>query len=177
MKMTKRFFALLLTVLMLLSVFALAASAKAEEINCSFCGKPMSVVADYSCKEDLGKNEKNYVIYYCQNCDNDQPVIVYLDERADHTPEVVKGTESTCTKKGLNDGKVCSVCGKELEKQTEKDFAPHEWDENNYCKNCGADKLTDRCPYCQQEHGTDFGGKMTRFFHNIAYFFQNMFNR
>ena len=177
MKFTKRVFAMLIAVLMLLSMFAVAVFAEGEETKkeyeCPVClQRSSNVVADYSCKEGL---KRNYVIIYCDTCKTG--VHVYLDARAKHDPEPVKGTPSTCTQKGLSDGSVCKVCGQVIEEQKTLNLADHEWDENNYCKNCHADKLSDRCPYCNQQHEDNFGGRISRFFHNIAYFFQNMFNR
>ncbi len=171
MKLTKRVLALVLSVLMLLSVFAVCASAKAGDRNCSTCPNKMNVIADYSCAE-VNEPEKNYVLYYCPKCDKTDRY--YVDTPDDHIFVPAKGKEATCTEKGFT-AKECSVCHKLVKEET--GLKDHIKGDDGYCVNCHLDMLTDRCPYCQQQHGDDFGGRITRFFHNIALFFQNMFNR
>ena len=176
MKTTKRLLALLLSVLMLLGVLAVAAAAEDElaGYDCPECGQPLlekNLVADHSCKEGL---KKNYYIYYCANCDDG--VYVYLEEPAAHTWEEIPGKAASYKETGTESGRECTVCGK-VEGCGEIGLQDHKMGDDGYCTVCGKDLLTDRCPYCHQQHGSDFGGKMTRFFHNIANFFQNMFNR
>ena len=178
MKTTKRLLALLLSVLMLLGVCAVAAVATDDALagcECPECGFPLlakNLIADYSCKEGL---KKNYYIYYCETCDDG--VYVYLEEAAAHTWEVKPEVPATCKDTGMKSGKTCTVCGKEEGFDIIPVTDDHKMGDDGYCTVCGKDLLTDRCPYCHQQHGSDFGGRMTRFFHNIANFCQNMFNR
>lgn len=175
MKMTKRLFALALSVLMLLGVFTFCAFAKAPDRTCETCGNKMRVIADYSCAKVQG-NEKNYAVYYCETCDTGKPVRVYFETALDHDWAVTDGKDASCTEAGREAGKECKICGYS-EAGAEIPALGHTANDDGYCSRCGEDLSSDRCPYCKHVHGTDFGGKFTRFFHNIAYFFQNMFNR
>jgi len=172
MKSTKRFFAILLSMLMLVSVFAFAASAATDKTCKCENLHDMKLIVDYSCKKDL---KKNYMVFYCEICDTYKTVD--LEKAGEHEEEIIKGKDSTCTENGLSDGVKCKVCGDTIKEQTVTEKKPHVNNGEDYCANCGADMLENRCPYCNKDHGTSFGGRITRFFHDIAYNFQKMFNR
>lgn len=172
MKTTKRILAILLTLLTLFGICAFAAFA-VDGKTCKCANKhDMKLIVDYSCKKDI---EKNYMVFYCETCDTYKTVD--LDAPGPHDPEVIKGKNASCTENGLTDGEKCKVCGEITKEQKATNKAPHVNNGEDYCANCGADMLDNRCPYCNKDHGTSFGGKITRFFHDIAYRFQSFFGR
>ena len=63
-------------------------------------------------------------------------------------------------------------------------------DENGYCDFCGKnlngpdepvdpgnEQTGEKCKYCDEVHGNDFMGRLTKFFHSILYFFAHLFGR
>ena len=67
---------------------------------------------------------------------------------------MVKGYQPTCTKTGLTDGKTCSVCGEEIEKQETIPVLPHtEKIVKGYEATCAKTGLTDgkTCLVCGEE--------------------------
>ena len=77
----------------------------------------------------------------------------------------------TCTEAGTVTF-TCAACG---ETKNESIPAPGHTSPNGEgkCDRCGA-QLTSACKYCGKVH-TGFMGKITAFFHNILYFFKNLF--
>ena len=175
MKTTKRIFAILLSLLVLVGLFAVAASAEGDSNKTCKCSKghEMRLIIDQSCNEVLKEGEKNYMVFVCDVCSETKRV----EGKRAHEEIIINGKESTCTENGLSEGLQCKVCGKITKEQTVTEKKPHVDNGNHYCANCKTDMLENRCAYCDQEHGTDFGGRMTAFFHSIALFFRNMFNR
>ena len=174
MKTTKRILAILLSLFMLVGLFTLAVSAEGEDPKTCTCsaGHEMRLLIDQSCNENLKDGEKNYMVFICDDCNE----TIKVEGKLPHDFETIKGTKATCTQDGLKDGNKCKVCGK-IEQETLK-ASGHVDNGDGYCSNCKADLAGDsRCAYCHHVHGSDFNGKMTAFFHNIALFFQNMFNR
>lgn len=88
-------------------------------------------------------------------------------------PDVVY-KPSTCTEYGTGLF-TCVICGDR--KESPVSLAPHtDADGNGFCDGCGSEmpKPADLCKYCGKTH-TGFFGKITAFFHNILYFFRNLF--
>ncbi|GEM_PF-2531277 len=87
-----------------------------------------------------------------------------------------------CTTAG-EQTRVCAGCGN-------KETAPlaalghTEPNVDGCCARCGErlvqqeqEQEEDLCNYCGKDHGSSFFGKLTRFFHNILWFFKNLFTR
>lgn len=72
-----------------------------------------------------------------------------------HTEEIVKGTPSTCTVKGLTDGKVCSVCDEVIVAQKPAILANHTL-ENNVCTVCGYETYTVGLQFELNDGGNDY---------------------
>ena len=184
---TRRILGLLLASLMLLGVFGVCAGA--EDIKIEDCygeectenglvhdgavdkdGVPvnssMVLIKDYKCTDGL---KEFYTLYYCKACgkamkkvytENGQP------KQQPHDYVDVPGKAFSCTEDGLENGIVCSVCGKV--KQEQKVIPAHHVDDadnDGYCDVCKAE-MRYHCPYCNEEHAGFFGG-FVKFFHNI----------
>ncbi len=126
--------------------------------------------------------------YYCRTrneTDNDKTVTFNFTTCAhegEKTEYTANEQEATCTSEGGFDTVTyCNYCGCDIEKvHTSIDKLDHP-DENNdgWCDVCNAeltphDNEANKCKYCGGVHEGVFG-KIIQFFHNILYFFKNLF--
>ena len=80
----------------------------------------------------------------------------------------------SCTKTGEKTvATTCTACGEEFVSQVSIPKLPHtDADKDGSCDVCGAAV----CRYCGKTHSGPIGG-LTQFFHNLIYFFKNLFGK
>ncbi len=90
---------------------------------------------------------------------------------------IINKQDATCTAAGYSGDLYCNDCEKIVQTGAAIEAKGHT-DGNNdgKCDRCNAEVQQELCPYCHQPH-TGFLGKIIGFFHRIAYFFKNLFNR
>ena len=87
--------------------------------------------------------EQGYTTNTCANC-GDSYISNYVAALG-HSIVDVPGKAATCTDTGLTTGKECSRCGLVTVAQTEIAKLPHSYGSDNFCDNCGFEKI--ECPH------------------------------
>ena len=104
------------------------------------------------------------------------------DLNGTHSYEAQSHREATCTADGFVKY-VCPECGGSYT-QTLPAAGHKDGTGDGKCDVCGADlngaapqEEGDVCKYCHQVHENNFIGKITKFFHSVAYFFAHLFGK
>ncbi len=76
----------------------------------------------------------------------------------EHTVVVDQAVAPTCTETGLTEGKHCSVCNEVIVAQETVDALGHEWNDDNVCNICSAERPTTQgLEYELINNGTEYG--------------------
>jgi len=97
----------------------------------------VAVVTEATC------TEQGFTTNTCSNC-GDSYISNYVAALG-HSIVDVAGKAATCTETGLTTGKKCSRCGLVTVSQTEIAKLPHSYGNDNFCDNCGFEKI--ECPH------------------------------
>ena len=120
-----------------------------EGKKCSICGEILLAQIEiptvaHSYKATVTAPDCENVGYTTYTCSCGDTYVADEVNALGHNEKTVEGKAATCTENGLTDGKVCTVCGKTLVKQTVIPANGHSDENKDYnCDVCGEDLCTD----------------------------------